>query len=313
MNKQQMKNDNNNNNTKRANGDNLIEFRNVSFSYEEDGKKATVINNFSLEIKRGSFVALLGKNGSGKSTVAKLMNMLLEPSAGDILIDGKSICNPDMSDEEFFDIRRRIGMVFQNPDNQIVTSVVEEDIAFGPENLGVEPHEIRKRVDEVMEIMGLTELARANPAKLSGGQKQRVAIAGVLAMQPECMIFDESTAMLDPSGRKEVMSMITKLSSEMGITVVLITHNMDEAALADRVVVIDHSGIRLDGNPHEVFSNGRLLSEAGLELPQTSELLQELAFAGYNIGTGATSEDECAGEILKLFSECAKKGRKSIK
>ena len=283
----------------------FITFENVYFSYEEtvDDKKNSkgVLKGISFEISKGSFVAILGHNGSGKSTIAKLMNMLIAPSSGKIMVDGHDITNEDMTDEEFYELRRKVGMVFQNPDNQIVTSVVEEDVAFGPENLGVDPKEIRKRVDEAMSLMGISEFAKSNPAKLSGGQKQRVAIAGVMAMLPECIIFDESTAMLDPDGRREVMALIKKLNRESGITVIHITHNMDEAAMADRIIVVDDGVIALDGEPCSIFSQVEKLRLLGLDVPQSTELLYELKKDGFMFPDGVVSIENCAEEIVKYY------------
>ncbi len=281
----------------------IISFEDVHFSYEDENEKKGVLHGVSFEIERGSFVAVLGHNGSGKSTIAKLMNMLLSPNSGKIFVDGMDITAEEMTDEEFYDFRRRIGMVFQNPDNQIVTSVVEEDIAFGPENMGVPPTEIRKRVDDAMELMGLTEFAKSNPTKLSGGQKQRVAIAGVIAMLPECIIFDESTAMLDPDGRREVMGIIKKLKEEKSITVILITHNMDEAALADRVIVVDSGRIITDGTPRDVFSKVDLLRKTGLDVPQPTELLHALNSEGFEFPVGITSAEECADTLYRYYMD----------
>ena len=279
----------------------IISFKDVHFSYDDTPDGKGVLNGVSFDIERGSFVAVLGHNGCGKSTIAKLMNMLLTPKSGKIYVDGKDITGDDMTDEEFYEFRRRIGMVFQNPDNQIVTSVVEEDIAFGPENMGVEPLEIRKRVDAAMELMGLEEFAKSNPTKLSGGQKQRVAIAGVIAMMPECIIFDESTAMLDPDGRREVMEIIRKLKEEKNITVILITHNMDEASLADRVIVVNGGMIVADGTPKEVFSKVDLLRKTGLDVPQPTELLYSLDLRGYSFPKGVTAIEECAEVIYDYY------------
>lgn len=283
----------------------FISFDNVYFSYEDnnDNKENSkgVLRGISFDIKKGSFVAILGHNGSGKSTIAKLMNMLLVPTSGKITVDGYDITNEDMTDEEFYELRRKVGMVFQNPDNQIVTSVVEEDVAFGPENLGVDPKEIRLRVDEAMEIMGITGFAKSNPAKLSGGQKQRVAIAGVMAMLPECIIFDESTAMLDPDGRKEVMSLIKKLNGTKGITVIHITHNMDEAAMADRIIVVDDGVIALDGSPREIFSQVEKLRSIGLDVPQSTELLYELNKEDFSFPSGMVSVEDCAEAIMNYY------------
>ena len=281
----------------------IISFKDVYFAYEDEENTKGVLGGVSFDIQRGSFVAVLGHNGCGKSTIAKLMNMLLTPKSGKIYIDGRDITTDDMTDEEFYEFRRRIGMVFQNPDNQIVTSVVEEDIAFGPENIGIEPSEIRKRVDEAMELMGLSEFAKANPTKLSGGQKQRVAIAGVIAMMPECIIFDESTAMLDPDGRREVMGIIKKLKEEKHITVILITHNMDEAALADRIIALEGGRIIADGEPRQVFSNVELLRQTGLDVPQTTELLYDLNADGFDFPEGITSIEDTVDAIWDYYSK----------
>lgn len=233
----------------------IIKFENVSYSYpgDEQEKGIYAVKNLSFEINEGEFVAILGHNGSGKSTSAKLINMILSPNDGHIFVDGKDITDKDMTEEDVLEIRKKVGMVFQNPDNQIVATIVEEDVAFGPENLGVEPAEIRRRVDEALEIVNMTEYARHAPHKLSGGQKQRVAIAGIIAMKPKCIIFDESTAMLDPMGRKDVMNTILRLNREEGITVILITHYMNEAIEADKVIVMKEGELYLEGKPAEVF------------------------------------------------------------
>ncbi|MCL2095279.1 MAG: energy-coupling factor transporter ATPase [Oscillospiraceae bacterium] len=261
-------------NTKRS----LVCAENLFFSYREPdiSKPETdedyVLKNINLNISEGSFVAVLGHNGSGKSTLAKLMNMILTPTKGRIYID-----NIDTSDENNTnEVRRIAGMVFQNPDNQIVAAVVEEDVAFGPENLGIEPSEIRKRVDNALETVGMTDYKLHAPHKLSGGQKQRIAIAGVIAMSPKLIILDESTAMLDPSGRREVLNTIKKLNSEKKITVILITHYMNEAVLADRVIVLNKGEIYLDGTPKQVFSQFEKIKKAGLDVPQVTELMRML-------------------------------------
>ncbi|MBE6618707.1 MAG: energy-coupling factor transporter ATPase [Ruminococcaceae bacterium] len=274
-----------------------IEMRNVCFSYEDDTcENKAVLDNVSLNIEKGEFVAVLGRNGSGKSTLAKLLNMILTPCSGEIIIDGVNICE-DMSDEAMLAVRKKIGMVFQNPDNQIFATIVEEDVAFGPENLGVESSEIRRRVDEALATVDMTEYARHAPHKLSGGQKQRVAIAGVLAMDGECIVFDESTSMLDPRGRAEICEVMRKLNKEKGKTVIHITHNMNEAEMADRIIVIDDVGIRLDGSPKEVFSDVQTLKELGLEAPQATELCDMLARSGFDIGRGIIGEENCASAI----------------
>ena len=235
------------------NSDSYIKIENISISYEEDdGGKTSVLKNINLEIKKGEYLAVLGHNGSGKSTLAKLLNMILEPDSGKIYIDGKDITDPDMTEDDVFELRKKVGMVFQNPDNQLVATIVEDDVAFGPENLGVESSEIRRRVDEALAVVGMSEYAKGEPARLSGGQKQRIAIAGILAMKPDCMIFDESTAMLDPLGRRDIMNTIEKLNKEHGITIIMITHYMDEAARANRIVVLDDGEVLMDGTPVEI-------------------------------------------------------------
>lgn len=279
----------------------LIKFENVSYSYpgDEKGKDIFAVNNLSLEIEEGSFVAILGHNGSGKSTTAKLMNMILAPNEGKITVNGMDITSDSITDEDVFEVRKNIGMVFQNPDNQIVATVVEEDVAFGPENLGVEPSEIRTRVDEALDIVGMRDYARHAPHKLSGGQKQRVAIAGVIAMKPKCIIFDESTAMLDPQGRKEVMNTILRLNKEENITIILITHYMNEAIQADKVFVMKNGYLYLDGTPKEVFSNVEMLWNAGLEVPQSTELVYKLnKELGTKIPLDVYDFDSCA-ELIK--------------
>lgn len=256
---------------------NLIEFNNVSFSYEtqdDNGNVTTnkVLENFNLKIEQGSFVAILGHNGSGKSTVAKLTNGILTADEGEIIVDGIKAEN----DESIYSIRRKVGMVFQNPDNQIVSSIVEEDVAFGVENLGIEPSECRRRVDEALKTVNMYDYRLRTPSKLSGGQKQRVAVAGIIAMKPKCIVLDEPTAMLDPSGRKEVLDTVIKLNKQENITILLITHYMDEAVLADRVVVMDNGAIMLDGTPREVFSNPEKMDELYLEVPQSTLLAHKL-------------------------------------
>ncbi len=278
----------------------LISVKNLCFSYAEDEnikKEDPVLKNLSIDIERGAFVCILGHNGSGKSTFAKLLNMILTPTSGQIIINGRDITDPQMTDADVFEVRRNIGMVFQNPDNQLVATIVEEDVAFGPENLGIPPAEIRKRVDHALETVGMDKYARHSPHQLSGGQKQRVAIAGLIAMLPECIIFDESTAMLDPQGRKEVMNTIKMLNREKGITVLHITHNMDEAIDADRVVVINEGEIYLDGTPKQVFSEIDKLNAAGLDVPQVTDLFCELRKCGFRLPIDILSEEEGA-ELL---------------
>ena len=256
----------------------LIKLENVSYKYPNSDLEENnfAVHDVSFEIGKGEFVAILGHNGSGKSTSAKLINMILTADSGKIYIDGKDITDEGISDEDVFEVRKKIGMVFQNPDNQIVATVVEEDVAFGPENLGLPPDEIRKRVDYALETVGMQEYARHAPHKLSGGQKQRIAIAGTIAMKPQCIVFDESTAMLDPQGRKEVMNTIKRLNREEGIAIVLITHYMNEAVQADKVIVMKNGSVYLEGTPNQVFSRPDKLWEAGLEVPQSIELIDKL-------------------------------------
>ncbi|MDD6396605.1 MAG: energy-coupling factor transporter ATPase [Firmicutes bacterium] len=273
-----------------------ISAQNVYFQYEStDGTPPKeVLHGVSIDIRKGEFVALLGHNGSGKSTMAKHMNAILLPSGGKVLVGGM-----DTSDDNLLmDIRRAVGMVFQNPDNQLVATIVEEDVAFGPENLGVPSKEIRERVDEALKAVGMYEYRRHAPHKLSGGQKQRVAIAGIIAMRPQCIVFDEPTAMLDPRGRQEVMTTIDKLKNELGITVVLITHYMDEAARADRVIIMDDGKILTEGTPGEVFSQIDMLRAHHLDVPQSTELAQYLRSKGYDIPADVLTPEECARAIF---------------
>ncbi|HCG36443.1 MAG TPA: energy-coupling factor transporter ATPase [Clostridiales bacterium] len=272
----------------------ILEAQNVVFAYEnEDVEARNAVENVSLSIERGSFVAILGQNGSGKSTLAKLFNGILLPLEGKILVDGMDTTHED----QLINIRKRVGMVFQNPDNQLVATVVEEDVAFAPENLGVPTNEIRLRVDKALDVVGMREYAHHAPHQLSGGQKQRVAIAGILAMGPECIIFDESTAMLDPRGREEIMETIRHLNRVEQKTIVLITHYMEEAALADRVVVIHDGTIRLDGKSEEVFRHQNELYSIGLSLPQATDLIARLEESGLYPelqGKTALTEEEAA-------------------
>lgn len=259
----------------------IIKMENLSFSYEEEGTRIPVIENLDLEIEKGSFVAVLGHNGSGKSTLAKLINLILTPTAGSLYLFGKKIDEKEITEDELYELRRRIGMVFQNPDNQLVATVVEEDVAFGPENLGVPTDEIRKRVDDALDIVGMRDFARHSPHQLSGGQKQRVAIAGIIALRPDVIIFDEATAMLDPRGRADVLSTIEKLNHDFGTTIIHITHYMEEAIRAGRVIVIDDGKIKLDGTPREVFSAVDAVKAAGLDVPQVTELMLEIRRDGF--------------------------------
>lgn len=284
----------------------LIKLENVCFKYPNSDLEENnfAVNNVSLEIMEGEFVAILGHNGSGKSTTAKLINLILNANSGKIYVDGKDVCEKELSDEEVFEVRKKVGMVFQNPDNQIVATVVEEDVAFGPENLGLPPAEIRKRVDEALSIVNMKEYARHAPHKLSGGQKQRIAIAGVIAMKPKCIIFDESTAMLDPQGRKEVMNTIKRLNREEGMTVVLITHYMNEAQEADRVLVMKNGSVYLQGTPNQVFSQPDKLWSAGLEVPQSVELIDKLnKELSLNLPLQVYTQKECARVIMEKLTE----------
>ncbi len=278
--------------------DTIIKFDNVSFAYElEDEGIVRAVNDFSLNVPEGQFLAVLGHNGCGKSTVAKLINGILVPNKGKVTVKGM-----DTSDEsKTVDIRRTVGMVFQNPDNQIVATIVEDDVAFGPENLGVEPSEIRKAVDSALKAVGMYEFRKREPHRLSGGQKQRVAIAGVIAMNTKCIVMDEPTAMLDPQGRKEVMDTVMKLNMEFGITVILITHYMDEAVKADRVVVMDGGRIAMDGTPKEVFRNVERMKKLGLDVPQATELAYRLRKKGFKLPEDILDENECAEAILKVL------------
>ena len=285
--------------------DYYLRTENLGFTYD-DGDDASseipALSGVSIGIERGEYVAILGHNGSGKSTLAKLLNMILTPTVGKIYIDGTDVTAEDFSEDDMFDVRRKIGMVFQNPDNQLVATVVEEDVAFGPENLGLEREEIRRRVDSSLQLVGMTEYARHAPHKLSGGQKQRVAIAGIIAMRPQVIIFDESTAMLDPQGRHEVVDIMERLNRDEQITVINITHYMEEAARADRVIVINDGKIALDGTPREVFAQVDLLRSMGLEAPQGNELILELRRAGLDIVGDSLTENECIETLYKFLS-----------
>ena len=278
----------------------FIKTENLSYQYvgEEDGGHP-VLHDVSLSIDRGEFVAVLGHNGSGKSTLAKLLNLILTPSSGTIYLDGKNITDEDLSEEEVMAIRRKMGMVFQNPDNQLVATIVEDDVAFGPENLGIPSDEIRQRVNRALKDVGVYEYATHEPHRLSGGQKQRVAIAGILAMHPECVIFDESTAMLDPVGRKEVMDAILRLRKEKGMTVLMITHYMEEAALADRIVVLNEGKLLLDGTPEEVFEQEDVLQSCGLAVPQCTELVHRLREKGIELNGSCVSPEQCVEMIAQ--------------
>ncbi|MBQ9994178.1 MAG: energy-coupling factor transporter ATPase [Clostridia bacterium] len=272
----------------------IIDAQNLTFCYEDSSDEA--LTDVSISVKRGEFVALLGHNGSGKSTFAKHLNAILLPSGGRVLVNGI-----DTADESaLLELRSCVGMVFQNPDNQMVAAIVEEDVAFGPENLGIPNPELRERVDNALKAVGMYDYRRHAPHKLSGGQKQRVAIAGIIAMHPECIVLDEPTAMLDPVGRREVMEAIRSLCDESGMTIVLITHYMDEAAQADRIIVMDDGEILTQGTPTQVFSQVELLREHRLDVPQPVVLAQELRELGYDVGEDILTPEQCASAIAQL-------------
>ena len=272
----------------------FIEINKVVFSYENEEANTNVLKEVSLTINKGEFVALLGHNGSGKSTLAKMFNGILLPDSGDVMVCGMNTKN----DNTLLDIRRKVGLVLQNPDNQLVASIVEEDVAFGPENLGLDPSEIRLRVDSALKAVDMYEYKDHASYKLSGGQKQRVAIAGIIAMQPDCIVLDEPTAMLDPQGRQEVMDTILKLNKEKGITIILITHYMDEAALADRLVILDDGNILIQGEPQKVFSKIELLRRHKLDVPQSTQLAHRLNSYGFKINNLPLNADDCVNEII---------------
>ncbi len=282
--------------------ENIISAQNVEFCYANDFEDKTppkqILKNVSLDIKKGEFLAVLGHNGSGKSTIAKHMNAILIPQKGKVYAEGI-----DTSDESrLFDIRQHVGMVFQNPDNQIVATIVEEDVAFALENMGVDPVEMRERVDDALKSVGMYEYRNHSPHQLSGGQKQRVAIAGIIAMRPDCIVLDEPTAMLDPLGRKEVLKTIRRLNKDYGITIVLITHYMEEAAQADRVVVMDDGKIIMDDIPSNVFSQVDAMKKIGLDVPQVTELMYQLRKKDFDTDTHIINENDCVDALLKLLS-----------
>jgi energy-coupling factor transport system ATP-binding protein len=280
--------------------DAMIKCTEVSFKYVRDSEgiktEKYAVKDVNLEVKKGEFLVVLGHNGSGKSTIAKHMNALVIPTEGTVIVDGLNTSDP----ENVWNIRSKAGMVFQNPDNQLVATIVEEDVAFGPENLGVEPSEIRKRVDESLEKVGMSKYKRHAPHLLSGGQKQRIAIAGVLAIQPQCIIFDEPTAMLDPSGRRDVLKNIKYLNKNYGMTIVLITHYMDEAAQADRIIVMDGGSIMMEGTPREIFPQVERMKKIGLDVPQVTELAYELRKSGIDINEKILNVDEMVNELCQL-------------
>lgn len=277
---------------------NIISAEKVRFGYQKENNEQTIVlKDVNLQIPQGQFVAVLGHNGSGKSTLAKHFNAILLPQGGSV-----TVCGLNTSEEDkLYDIRQQVGMVFQNPDNQIVATIVEEDVAFGPENMGVEPSKIRRRVDEALQDVGMYEYKTHAPHQLSGGQKQRIAIAGIIAMRPRCIVLDEPTAMLDPQGRREVISTIKRLNRELGITVVLITHYMEEAAQCDRVVVMNDGEIILDDIPRKVFSHVEQLKSVGLDVPQATELCWQLRQSGFDLPDDILTEDECVEAISALM------------
>lgn len=281
--------------------DAVIQIENLHFSYtaEEDGKETPVLLGIDMEVGRGEFLAVLGHNGSGKSTLAKHLNAILTPTAGRVFVEGIDTAKEEL----LYEIRRRVGMVFQNPDNQMVANIVEEDVAFAPENLGVMPLEIRKRVDDALEAVNMSAFAGHAPHMLSGGQKQRVAIAGVLAMQPDILVLDEPTAMLDPVGRREVLATVKRLNREKKMTVVLITHYMDEAVQADRVIVVDSGRIKMQGTAREVFSEIEALKAMGLDTPQATELIWRLNRSGAALPEGILGPKECIAAILERIKQ----------
>lgn len=274
----------------------MLSVQNVTFRYDEGAKPA--LDGITLDVQKGEYVAILGANGCGKSTLAKHFNAILLPESGRVLVEGM----PTSDEKNLLALRQKVGMVFQNPDNQIVATVVEEDVAFAAENLGVEPHEMRRRVDEAMQLAGIYAYKDKAPHKLSGGQKQRVAIAGVLAMQPDCLVLDEATAMLDPIGRQQVLRTVHRLNREKGITVVQITHYMEEAAMAGRVVVMSAGHVVMDGPPHEVFARADELHALHLDVPQPAELCQLLSHHGLPVPPGIIGVDECAAALYRMLT-----------
>ena len=271
----------------------ILNLEGVSFSYD---KKTDVVKNLNLSIEKGEYVCIIGHNGSGKSTLAKLFNGLLLPTSGKVTVDG--YCSEDK--KSLFEIRKRVGLVFQNPDNQLVASIVEDDVAFGPENLGIKRQEIGERIDFALKAVNMQEFRKATPTRLSGGQKQRIAIAGVLALKPEIIVLDESTAMLDPKGREEVLAVIEKLNKEQGVTVIAVTHHMEEVVNADRVVVLDEGEIAMQGTPQEIFSQPEKIIQLGLELPMPAEFARQLIAQGVKLPSGILTRERLAEELCKL-------------
>ncbi len=286
-----------------------IHAENLSYSYEEGTEKTAhpALQGLSVDICEGEYVAVLGHNGSGKSTFAKLLNLILEPTDGVLTVGGVDLSNPNIDEKTLLEHRKNVGMVFQNPDNQLVATLVEQDVAFGPENLGIERTELRRRVDEALAAVGMTQYAHHEPHRLSGGQKQRVAIAGILAMMPKCVVFDEATAMLDPGGRREVLDTIRMLNRERGMTVLNITHYMSEAAEADRIIVINDGRLLMQGTPDEVFARREELTEAGLEVPQCTELVLRLRKAGIDLpGDAIATPEACAALLEAAYNKLSK-------
>ncbi len=283
--------------------DSYIQINDLWYSYEEDDQEVPVLKGVSLSIEKGEYVAILGHNGSGKSTLAKLLDLILTPTKGQIIIDGTDITDENMTEDDLYALRHKVGMVFQNPDNQLVATIVEEDVAFGPENLGVPQAEIRERVDLALATVGMTEYLHHEPHRLSGGQKQRVAIAGIIALSPDIMIFDESTAMLDPIGRREVLATMEKLNREKGITIITITHYMNEAAEADRVIVLNDGQISMEGTPARVFACPEALRIAGLDVPQCSALVEELRRMGIALDGDCYTTELCADLICQYLAK----------
>lgn len=277
----------------------FIKVENVYFQYDESDNDEYALKNINMTIGKGEFVAIVGHNGSGKSTLAKHFNSIYVPASGDILVDGMNT----KDDDYLLDIRKKVGLVLQNPDNQIVAGIVEEDVAFGCENMGLPADEIRKRVDDALKAVDMYSYRTHSPDKLSGGQKQRVAIAGIIAMEPECIVLDEPTAMLDPQGRDEVISTISELNKKMGITIILITHYMEEAVLADRVIVMDSGNVLTEGTPREVFSKVELLKQHRLSVPQATELVHKLAGCGFEFPECVLNEEECVNAIVKYCKQ----------
>lgn len=278
--------------------DNIIELKNVTYEYTEEDKVYAAVKNISLDIERGSFTVILGHNGSGKSTLAKLLNGLNKPTFGDVMVEGINT----KSEEDELKVKSLVGMVFQNPDNQLIASIVEEDVAFGPENLGLEPSLIRQRVDEALKAVDMFDFKRSTPHRLSGGQKQRIAFAGIIAMEPACLVLDEPTAMLDPKGRAEIIETLIRLKEQKGITIVLITHYMEEAENADRVIVMNDGEIIADDEPKEIFKCVKMLKDVGLDVPQTTELLYQLKEQGIKVNTNVISVELTAKEIAKALN-----------